>query len=136
MMLMDSGFLYATIDKRDANHQRVMTVLPTLSGELVLPTVALVETAYLLYSRLGHATMRHMISQLEQSPIRFEPTYKSDLPRIYQLLEQYADLKLDLVDASLVVIAERLDVRQILTVDRRDFRIIRPVHCDYFELLP
>jgi hypothetical protein len=40
------------------------------------------------------------------------------------------------VDASITAVAERLDITRILTLDQRDFRIIRPRHCDYFELLP
>jgi uncharacterized protein len=40
------------------------------------------------------------------------------------------------VDASVVAAAERLDVRQIATVDRRDFGVVRPKHAEAFELLP
>jgi hypothetical protein len=32
--------------------------------------------------------------------------------------------------------AERLNVRRILTLDRRHFELIRPRHCPAFELLP
>jgi predicted nucleic acid-binding protein len=53
-----------------------------------------------------------------------------------ELVGQYADLGLGGVDASLVAVAERLDVREIATLDRRDFTVVRPAHCDGFELLP
>jgi hypothetical protein len=96
----------------------------------------LVEVAYLLQARLGHPAMHQFIQQLETGPLQFEPVSKTDLKRIYALLEQYADAKLDFVDASVVAIAERLNIRRILTVDRRDFALIRPAHCDYFEILP
>ncbi|MCZ7672846.1 MAG: hypothetical protein M5U34_39850 [Chloroflexi bacterium] len=59
-----------------------------------------------------------------------------DLMRINNLLTQYGDAELDFVDAAIVTLAERYHVRQILTVDRRDFLIIRPQHCAYFEILP
>ncbi len=80
--------------------------------------------------------MRRFIRQLERSPLRFEQLRKSDLSRIREILKQYADARLDFVDASIVALAERLRIRRILTVDQREFRIIRPRHCDYFELLP
>ena len=52
-------------------------------------------------------------------------------------MDQYADMQLDFVDATVTAIAERLeDIRRILTVDQRDFRAIRPVHCTHFEVLP
>lgn len=134
--IIDTGFLYAVLDKSDRNHQRAVELLPTLSDALLLPTVVLVELSYLLQARLGHAAMRQFVHQLAESSIHLEPTHKVDLPRIHELLEQYADTELDFVDAALVVIAERLNIQRILTVDRRDFGTIRPEHCDYFEILP
>ena len=58
------------------------------------------------------------------------------LVRVHELLQQYASIELDFVDASITALAERLNIRQILTVDARDFHIIRPRHCDYFDILP
>ena len=40
------------------------------------------------------------------------------------------------VDALIAATAERLNVKRLLTLDRRDFQLIRPRHCDGFELLP
>jgi len=48
----------------------------------------------------------------------------------------YRDLPLGTVDASLVAAAERLDVRDIATLDRRHFSVVRPAHVAGFELLP
>jgi uncharacterized protein len=96
----------------------------------------MVETGYLIHARLGHATMRLFVQQLEGNPIELVSIQKTDLPRIYELLEQYADLELDLVDASVAALAERLNIQRILTVDQRDFRTIRPKHCSYFDILP
>ncbi|NOX64079.1 MAG: type II toxin-antitoxin system VapC family toxin [Chloroflexi bacterium] len=133
--LIDTGFLYAVLDKGDRNHRRVTHTLSTLSDDLVLPTVVLVELAYLLQARLGHAAMRRFVRQLESSPLLFEPVTRADTTRIYELLEQYSNIELDFVDAAIVTLAERLDIRRILTVDG-DFHIIRPRHCDFFQVLP
>jgi predicted nucleic acid-binding protein len=133
--LIDTGFLYATLDKGDKNHQRVTDTLTGLDDGLLLPTIVLVELTYLLQARLGHAAMRLFIQQLEHSPLQFEIITKADVPRIYELLDQYADMRLDFVDAAIVTLAERLNIRRILTVDG-DFYIVRPKHCDYFEILP
>ena len=40
-------------------------------------------------------------------------------------LEKYRDLPMDLADASLVILAERLGLDQVLTLDRRDFDVYR-----------
>lgn len=134
--LIDTGFMYATIDKADKHHRRVVNFLSDFRDDLILPITVLVELTYLLQARLGHVVMRSFIGELEQSPIRFEPIKKSDLPRIHQLLNQYADMELDFTDASVAAMAEKLNIQKILTVDQRDFRVIRPLHCDYFEILP
>jgi uncharacterized protein len=49
---------------------------------------------------------------------------------------QIVNSELDFVDAAIVTISERLGIDCVLTLDRRDFSIIRPKHCDYFQILP
>lgn len=134
--VLDSGFLYAIIDKGDVNHSRVGKVLTMLTDDIILPVIILVETSYLIHSRLGHSAMRRVVQQLEESPLQFVSVTKVDMIRISELLKQYADLELDFVDASVASIAERLHIQRILTVDQRDFRTIRPKHCLYFTILP
>ncbi len=60
----------------------------------------------------------------------------SDLERAAEILEKYADTKIDFVDCVIMAIAERLNITRILTVDRRDFSLFRPLHCDHFEIVP
>lgn len=134
--IIDSGFLYATVDKRDVNHDRVVTVLTGLTDKILLPVPVIVETSYLIYARLGHSAMRRFVQQVKASPLEVVSIIPTDLSRIDELLVQYADLELDFVDAAITAIAERLEIQRILTVDQRDFRAIRPQHCSYFEILP
>ncbi len=46
------------------------------------------------------------------------------------------DSRLDFVDATVIAIAERLNITRILTIDKRDFGMVRPTHADAFDLLP
>lgn len=48
----------------------------------------------------------------------------------------YRELPLGTVDASVVAAAERLDVTEVATLDRRDFGVVRPQHTEGFVLLP
>jgi len=59
-----------------------------------------------------------------------------DWERVAELVDTYADLHLGGVDASLIALAERLDLREIATLDRRHFTVVRPRHIEAFELLP
>jgi hypothetical protein len=63
------------------------------------------------------------------------PAY-DDLGRIAALAAEYADLPLGFSDASVVALAERLDVVSVITLDRRHFGAVRPRHRSSFTLLP
>ena len=95
-----------------------------------------VEVAYLLNVKVGYHAIPPFVKQMQRSRFDFEYLIEDDLVRIQTLMEQYADVRLDFVDAAIVAMAERLDVRHILTVDQRDFPVIRPHHCNHFELWP
>jgi uncharacterized protein len=45
--------------------------------------------------------------------------------RTADLVDQYADLPLGMVDASVIAIAERLGATGIATLDRRHFTVVR-----------
>lgn len=64
------------------------------------------------------------------------PLLAEDIQPTGQILEHYANTRIDFVDASLATIAERLRITRILTLDQRDFSLIHPEHTDHFELLP
>jgi len=49
----------------------------------------------------------------------------SHLPHLEKMMIQYADLPMDLADASLVLLAENLGHGRIVSTDRRDFRTYR-----------
>jgi len=51
-------------------------------------------------------------------------------------MDEYSDAQFDFVDVSIMALAERLHITRICSLDRRDFSIFRPSHCDYLELLP
>ncbi|MEH1859034.1 MAG: PIN domain-containing protein [Nostoc sp.] len=80
--------------------------------------------------------MRHFLIELAASDIRLESIHFEDLERVNEILEQYADSKLDFTDATIIALAERDNITRILTLDCCDFGFVRPRHCDYFELLP
>lgn len=50
---------------------------------------------------------------------------REDAPRIAELITKYADLPMDLADASLVILAEHLGHGRILSTDQRAFGTYR-----------
>jgi predicted nucleic acid-binding protein len=135
-ILVDTSCLYALVDASAGEHTAVARIVHTSARYLILPTPVLPEVCYLIHSRLGHVVMRRFLNELASGEPRLESIQQADLKRITEILDQYADAHLDFTDAAIIVIAERLNLRRILTLDRRDFSIVRPRHCDFFELLP
>lgn len=134
--ILDTSFLLAMTNSKDRNHARVLKVAQTITDPLILPVTVLPEVTYLIGSRLGHLAMRQFLKRLVTSDITLEGLSVTDLERATEILDTYADSRLDFVDSTIVAIAERLNVPRILTLDRRDFAIIRPLHLSHFEILP
>ncbi len=134
--LLDTSFLLAMSNAADHNHARVLEVAQSIADPLILPITVLPEVTYLLGSRLGHAAMRQFLKSLVKSDVTLEAITFIDLERATEILDTYADGRLDFVDSTIVAIAERLNITRILTLDRRDFMVIRPKHQSYFEFLP
>ena len=134
--LLDTSFLLAMTNVNDRNHSRVLEVAKNIDDSLILPVTVLPEVSYLIGSRLGYTAMQRFLSGLVTGNVTLETVTITDLKRVTEILEEYADSRLDFVDATIVAIAERLKVTRVLTLDRRDFTIIRPHHHSHFEILP
>jgi uncharacterized protein len=134
--VLDTSFLVALTNTKDRNHGPVLNIARTISDPLILPISILPEVCYLIASRLGHPAMRRFLKELIASGTILEPITSFDLERVTEILDQYADSQLDFVDATIIAVAERRNITRILTLDRRDFTIIRPRHSPYFEILP
>ena len=83
------------------------------------------ETCYLLGKDLGVQSQLRFVKALEKDYITIFDIQFKHLPRIQQLMAKYADLPMDLADASLVLLAEELGHGKILSVDQRDFGTYR-----------
>lgn len=69
--------------------------------------------------------------------IEIADTTSTLLRRMLAVRRAYVDLNLDLVDAVAVVLAAEYRTDVVLTLDRRDFRAIRPLTGHgAFRLLP
>jgi predicted nucleic acid-binding protein len=135
-MLVDSSYLYALSDRSDKNHHSAVGFLTSLGANWAVPMTTLPEVCYLLESRISHRAMRDFAGLLAADQVPLVEIKPDAWRRVSELLAQYADTRLGFVDATIVAMAELLDVIQIATFDRRHFRIIRPRHCPAFELLP
>jgi uncharacterized protein len=134
--LVDSGFLYADIDRSDAHFETVNSVTKRIRGRIFLPVPAITEVTYFTSMNLGIEATAKFLDGLRNSKFILETPTPEDYSRSAEILRKYNDANLDFVDVCIVAMAERLKITTILTIDRRDFGLIRPVHCEAFEILP
>ena len=133
--LLDTGFLLAVIDADDNLHAACVAALESETNP-ILPDMVLPELAYLILRELGYATLATFLRAVAAGEMAQAQSTPQDLARAAELLEKYADNKVDFVDCAIVAMAERLNVTKVLTVDRRHFTAFRPRHCEYFEIAP
>ncbi len=120
--LIDTGPLVALFNRNDEFHRRATVFLRDFRGVFLTTVPVVTETVYLL--DFHPDAQLNFLRWLERGALRVEWAGKEDLGRIIQLFERYSDLPMDLADASLVALAERLDIREIATFDS-DFEIYR-----------
>jgi predicted nucleic acid-binding protein len=133
--LLDTGFLLAVLDADDELHESCVTALLAESQPL-LPDVVLPELAYMILRELGYSVLSDFLSSIVDGELTLERANQEDLTRTIEILAKYTDSQVDFVDCVIVAMAERLNIQHILTVDHRHFRLFRPKHCVYFEILP
>ncbi len=134
--LVDTGFLFAVFDEKDSHHSDCGEIFGREIVTAILPDVVIPEIAYLILRELNIKTLVEFLRAVAGGEYLVERTTESDLERAAEILEKYDDNNIDLVDAVIFAMAERLKIEKILTVDRRHFRVFRPEHCETFELLP
>ena len=135
-VLIDTSGLYALLDSSDAGYQATRRWVAGNEEPLILPVTVLPEVDYLILKRLTPRVEVSLFKSILAGEFQLENFLERDLARAVALVEQYAGSDLGLVDASVAAIAERLNVRQVLTLDRRHIGMLRPRHCAAFDLVP
>lgn len=135
-ILVDTGPLYALADEDDKYHDLIKRYVSAVHEALIVPSPVLPEVCYLLLEYLGtEAEVQFLRSLVRREMLLEHPTMK-DLERAIEILEKYRDAHFGMVDATIMAMAERLNINTILTLDRRDFGIYRPKHREAFTLVP
>ncbi len=135
-IIADSSFIYALYNANDSLHQDAINFAAQNTEPAFVPDVTLPEISYLFLRDLGYPGVQQFLANFRQAKPRLEALDSADLARVHEIAVEYASAEFDLVDCCIMTLAERLRIVKVATFDRRDFRIFRPRHCAYFELLP
>lgn len=124
---VDSGFLYALINRNDSNHEKAKKAAQKYDKQWITTCFVFHEVFVLLNDR--DPGCPHLIPKLFEMEKRgllhvvdFE---KAWLVEIEHIVKKYSDQRLDLADASLIFLAEKLGHGDIFTTDINDFSFCR-----------
>lgn len=103
---------------------------------MILPGPIVAEVGYLLGVKAGARSEADFLRAVADGDFTVADLTVADFARMAQLVERYADLPLGTSDASVIALAERLDLDEVVTLDHRHFTVVRPRHVKAFTLLP
>jgi predicted nucleic acid-binding protein len=136
VILLDTSGLLSAIDASQRYHAECVAALSKVSPPLLLSPFVLAELDYLLSRHVGGVAQTALLDEVARGAYQLEPFDANDVAAAKDVLARYPKLQVGLADASLVVLAERHRTRDILTLDERHFRALRPRGRKGFRLLP
>jgi predicted nucleic acid-binding protein len=136
VIVVDTGPIVALLNDRDDHHERCRDFLANHPGPLLVPSTVFTEVCMLAERRRGTRAELAFLADVRAGLFTLLESTSADLDRIAGLVANYADLTLGTVDASVIALAERLNLPAVATLDHRHFSIVRPRHVPVLELLP
>lgn len=140
IVIGDTSGLIAAFNTGDPEHEAARLALREASATVVSP---------LVFGKVEHVITRNidrrtasavddwLLDQHSRMRVFVPDVAAETLRKARAVQNRYAGLCLDLADAVNVVLAESYDTDAVLTLDRRDFRAVRPLTGHHaFRLLP
>jgi hypothetical protein len=122
--LIDAGPIIALFNKNDKFHKIVKEFIKEYKGKLITSWPVITEASHMLDFNVQ--VQIDLFKWIRLGGLVIEEVNKNDIDRIIELSEKYSDIPMDLADASLVVLSEKLKIKEIITIDS-DYYIYRTI---------
>ena len=137
MIILDTGGLYAFLDRDDAAHEAARAVVDVDPGPFVLSPFVLAELDHLVQRRMGVEAGCELLDDVDRGAYTLVTFGDDDMSEAAALARTYRDLGIGVADASVVIVAARYRTVDLLSTDERHFRVVRPLRAGpAFRLLP
>ncbi len=123
--LIDAGPLIALFNKNDHYHNKIKLFLKDYKGILTSTWPVITEVSHML--DFSTQTQIDFLTWVNLGGIYIEDIEKKDISRMIELSKKYSDIPMDLADASLIVTAEKINIKEIITIDS-DYYIYRTIN--------
>lgn len=136
MILVDTSGLLAALFPDQRLHHPAAGALRAASPPLLLSPFVLAELDYLVHRLAGIDAALTLLDDVGSGAYRLVEMGSGDVALARTVMAEYRDLGVGLADASIVVLARALGVRDLLTLDERHFRTLPGPDGKPFRLLP
>ncbi|XDD45295.1 type II toxin-antitoxin system VapC family toxin [Leptospira sp. WS39.C2] len=130
--LIDSGPIIALFNSKDKFHKHTLKFLKSYNGELVSSWPVITEIVYLL--AFSVEAQSDFLEWIERGSIKIFDLNIEDLKYIKNRMRKYSDLPMDLADASLMCISEKMGIERIVSIDS-DFSIYKNLKGKFLQNL-
>lgn len=119
MILLDTSGLLAAIDGSQRQHAETAAALREAAAPFLLSPFVLAELDYLLATRVSRRAQQALLGEVARSAYRLEPFSADDVASAAWIIKRFRDLEIGLTGASIVVLAARYGILEVLTLDHR-----------------
>jgi predicted nucleic acid-binding protein len=135
-VIADTSGLLAFFNQAEPDHERVAAVVQAAPEPLVVSPYVVAELDYLVATRVGTHAELAVLGELTGGAYHLADFGASELARARAVVDRYSDQQIGVADASIVVLADVHRTREVLTLDRRHFDVLRPLSGGRFRVRP
>ena len=129
-ILVDSGPLIALFHEKDKFHKKVVEIIKSKHIQLITTWSVITEVFYFLSSYKEKTD--NFLEWIERGGLIISELQFSDIKLLRKRIQKYSNFPMDLADATLVIIAEKESIYQILSIDS-DFQIYKMSNGKFLE---
>ena len=126
-LVCDTSGLVALADAGDPDHAAVAEAFAVADGPFLLSSLVVAEVDYLLRRRCGAQAAHIFAEDVAAGAYSLVQLTTDDLAACTDLDRRYGQLGLRLAAAHLVVIAQAHKTANLLTLDLKHFRAVKPL---------
>jgi len=120
--LIDAGPLIALFNKNDKYHEKIKEFIRNYKGLLTTSWPVITEVCHMLDFNIN--AQIDFLKWIKLGGLKVEGIETKEIDKIIKLSDKYSDIPMDLADATLIIISERLGLKEIITIDS-DYYIYR-----------
>jgi uncharacterized protein len=136
VILLDTSGLLSALFPDQSRHKECAAALLDAEPPRILSPFVLAELDYLILKYAGVEAELLLLREIERGAYELASFDRQDIEGARLVAERHRSLRLGLTDASIVVLAARYGTLDILTLDERHFRAVRPTPRRHFRILP